>query len=148
MTLSFQKKKLNSKRFVHVGFLWLQNFNKVLRFCSWYRVWKYLKKMFQMPDFCLNNSIMEISTLIFILLQINHNGNSKLLKTSIKLISLGILWYYCGFFYKIFFFSESASFYLALWSQKWKRGYLKWKMRYKTLKMLPCYFSNPFLRSL
>ena len=53
-----EKKKLNSKRFVHVGFLWLQNFNKVLRFCSWYRVWKYLKKMFQMPDFCLNNSIL------------------------------------------------------------------------------------------
>ena len=119
--------------------MWSQSVNKVLRFCSWYGFWNLINFGQNVSDswffaWLFHPYFMEIITLISFLLQLSHNGSLKLLKIFITSVSQAIWSYNYGIFHKIeiSIFSQSASFYWALWSQKRWRGYVKWKMRHKS----------------
>ena len=84
LALAFQmKKEFKFQKFCPCGFWLPQIVNKILRFCSWYRLW-------HLTDFCLNNNIysthifLEITTFISIWFHLSHNGCSKLIKIFIK----------------------------------------------------------------
>ena len=93
------EKRIQISKFCPCGFWLPQIVNKILRFCSWYRLW-------HLTDFCLNNNIysthifLEITTFISIWFQLSHNGSSKLIKIFIKSFCFGILGYLYGFFKK------------------------------------------------
>ena len=116
IALSFQIKKSNSKTFVHVGFCSSKVFATFWDFSAGIEFYtqsvskkKRLRLLIFAQTILLHSYIMEITTLIYIWLQLSHNGSSKLLKIFIKSISLAILTYLCGFFKKkkneIFIFS-------------------------------------------
>ena len=150
------RKKNQIPKILSTWILRCQSVNKILRFCTGmyfapYKFWrKYLRRLIFVQTIVFHPYFMEINTLISIWLQLSRNGSSKLLKIFIKSISFAILSYHYGFFkkFKIFVFSWSASFYWLLWSQKRWRAYLKWKMKYMSLKIPLFHFPNPFLRSL
>ena len=119
ITLSFQIKKTKFQKFCPHGFLWPQRVEKILKFCSWYRLWHLINFEHNVSDawfFYPNNSIPSVSYgnnhFHIHLIAINHNGSSKFVKIFIKSISLAILSYHYGFFkeVEIFIFSLSESF--------------------------------------
>ena len=151
ITLSFQIKKIQIPKIFVMWFFVAPNFQQnfeillLLWTLTTNKFWtKCLRCLTLAQTIIFHPYFMEMTTLMSILLQLSHNGSSKLLKMFSK-----SFFFFGNFKLLLWFFQKILKSLFLVNLHHFIQHYEARKMkRYKRLKMPFYLFSNPFLRDL